>query len=138
MPGEAFAKLYRLTGGELRVLLVLARGVGAKEAADMLGISEATVRTHVQQMFAKTGTSRQADLLRLLQSSAPPTRQTSWPRQRLPPFAMSCRCLLVPGSGHELPVWTLRAHGKDPDVHLLVHRRSVSDVRDSHVPPASS
>jgi DNA-binding CsgD family transcriptional regulator len=74
MPGEAFAKLYRLTGGELRVLLVLARGVGAKEAADMLGISEPTVRTHLQQMFSKTGTSRQADLLRLLQSSAPPTR----------------------------------------------------------------
>jgi DNA-binding CsgD family transcriptional regulator/PAS domain-containing protein len=76
MPGEAFAKLYRLTGGELRVLLVLARGVGAKEAANMLGISEPTVRTHLQQMFSKTGTSRQADLLRLLQSSAPPTRQT--------------------------------------------------------------
>jgi DNA-binding CsgD family transcriptional regulator/PAS domain-containing protein len=74
MPGEAFARLYRLTGGELRVLLVLARGVGAKETADMLGISEPTVRTHLQQMFAKTGTSRQADLLRLLQSSAPPTR----------------------------------------------------------------
>lgn len=74
MPGEAFAKLYRLTGGELRVLLVLARGVGAKEAADMLGISEPTVRTHLQKMFSKTGTSRHADLLRLLQSSAPPTR----------------------------------------------------------------
>jgi DNA-binding CsgD family transcriptional regulator/PAS domain-containing protein len=74
MPGEAFAKLYRLTGGELRVLLVLARGVSAKEAADMLGIGEATVRTHLQRMFSKTGTSRQADLLRLLQSSAPPTR----------------------------------------------------------------
>ncbi|HWE20387.1 MAG TPA: LuxR C-terminal-related transcriptional regulator [Hyphomicrobiaceae bacterium] len=74
MPGEAFAKLYKLTGGELRVLLALARGVGAKEAADSLGISEATVRTHLQQMFSKTGTSRQADLLRLLQSSAPPTK----------------------------------------------------------------
>lgn len=73
-PGEAFARLYRLTGGELRVLVVLARGVGAKEAADILGISEATVRTHLQQMFSKTGTSRQADLLRLLQSAAPPTK----------------------------------------------------------------
>jgi hypothetical protein len=28
MPGEAFAKLYRLTGGELRVLLALAQGAG--------------------------------------------------------------------------------------------------------------
>ena len=73
MPGEAFARLYGLTGGELRVLLALAQGLGAKEAADILGISEPTVRTHLQHMFAKTGTSRQADLLRMLQSSAPPT-----------------------------------------------------------------
>jgi DNA-binding CsgD family transcriptional regulator len=61
----------------LRVLLAIARGVSANEAADMLGISEATVRTHLQRMFSKTGTSRQADLLRLLQSSAPPTKATS-------------------------------------------------------------
>jgi DNA-binding CsgD family transcriptional regulator/PAS domain-containing protein len=74
MPGEAFAKLYRLTGGELRVLLALAQGLGGKEAADMLGISEPTVRTHLQNIFSKTGTSRQADLLRLLQSATPPAR----------------------------------------------------------------
>jgi DNA-binding CsgD family transcriptional regulator/PAS domain-containing protein len=74
MPGEAFARLYRLTGGELRVLLALAQGLGAKEAADMLGIGEPTVRTHLQRMFSKTGTSRQAELLQLLQSSAPPIK----------------------------------------------------------------
>lgn len=73
MPGEAFAKLYRLTCGELRVLLTLARGAGAKEAADMLGIGEPTVRTHLQRMFSKTGTSRQAELLQLLHDSTPPT-----------------------------------------------------------------
>jgi DNA-binding CsgD family transcriptional regulator/PAS domain-containing protein len=73
VPGEAFARLYRLTGGELRVLLALAQGLGAKEAAEMLGIGEPTVRTHLQRIFSKTGTSRQADLLRILQSSAPPT-----------------------------------------------------------------
>ena len=74
MPGEAFAKLYGLTGGELRVLLALAQGLGGKEAADMLGVSEPTVRTHLQRIFSKTGTSRQAELLQLLQSSAPPTK----------------------------------------------------------------
>jgi DNA-binding CsgD family transcriptional regulator/PAS domain-containing protein len=72
MPGEAFARLYGLTGGELRVLLALAQGLGAKEAADMLGISEPTVRTHLQHIFSKTDTPRQADLLRLLQNSTPP------------------------------------------------------------------
>nr|WP_249150664.1 helix-turn-helix transcriptional regulator [Bradyrhizobium sp. JYMT SZCCT0180] len=74
LPGEAFARLHKLTGGELRVLLALAQGLGAKEAADMLGISEPTVRTHLQHMFAKTNTLRQADLLRLLQSSTPAVR----------------------------------------------------------------
>jgi DNA-binding CsgD family transcriptional regulator/PAS domain-containing protein len=72
MPGEAFAKLYRLTGGELRVLIALAQGLGGKEAADMLGISEPTVRTHLQHIFSKTRTSRQTDVLRLLQSATPP------------------------------------------------------------------
>lgn len=74
MPGEAFARLYGLTGGELRVLLALAQGLGAKEAADMLGIGEPTVRTHLQHIFSKTDTPRQADLLRLLQNSTPPIR----------------------------------------------------------------
>jgi len=72
MPGEAFARLYGLTGGELRVLVALAQGMGAKEAADMLGISEPTVRTHLQRTFSKTGTSRQVDLLRLLQNATAP------------------------------------------------------------------
>jgi DNA-binding CsgD family transcriptional regulator len=74
MPGEAFARLYKLTGAELRVLLALAQGLGALEAADMLGISEATVRSHLQRIFAKTDTPRQADLLRLLHNSTPPIR----------------------------------------------------------------
>ena len=74
MPGEAFAKLYGLTGGELRVVLALAQGLGGKEAADMLGISETTVRTHLKRIFSKTGTARQADVVRLLHNAAPPIR----------------------------------------------------------------
>lgn len=75
MPGEAFARLYGLTGGELRVLVALAQGMGGKEAADMLGIGEPTVRTHLQHIFSKTGTTRQADLLRLLQNASPPIQR---------------------------------------------------------------
>lgn len=74
MPGEAFARLYRLTGGELRVLLALSQGLGGTQAAEMLGIAATTVKTHLENIFAKTGTSKQAELLRLLQSSAPPVR----------------------------------------------------------------
>jgi DNA-binding CsgD family transcriptional regulator len=78
LPGEAFARLYKLTGGELRVLLALAQGLGAKEAADMLGIGEPTVRTHLQRIFSKTGAPRQADLLRLLHDSTPPVRAPAY------------------------------------------------------------
>lgn len=74
MPGEAFARLHGLTGGELRVLLALSQGLGCVEAADMLGISEPTIRTHLQHIFSKTGTSRQVELLRLLHNSTPPIR----------------------------------------------------------------
>ena len=69
VPGEAFARLHGLTGGELRVLMALAQGLGGMEVADMLGISESTIRTHLQHMFSKTCTSR----LRLWHNSAPPT-----------------------------------------------------------------
>jgi DNA-binding CsgD family transcriptional regulator len=56
------------------VLLALAQELGAKEAADMLGISEATVGTRLQRIFSKTDMPRQAELLCLLQSSTPPIR----------------------------------------------------------------
>ena len=71
-PGEAFAKLYHLTGGELRVLLAMAPGLGVKEAADVLGIGETTAKTHLQHIYDKTGTSKQTELMHLFMSSAPP------------------------------------------------------------------
>lgn len=74
MPGEAFGRLHGLTGGELRVLMALSQGLGGTEAAGMLGVGEPTIRTHLQRIYSKTGTSRQGDLLRLLHHSTPPTR----------------------------------------------------------------
>ena len=75
-PGEAFAKLYGLTGGELRVLLAMAMapGLGIKEAGDMLGISETTAKTHLQRIYSKTNTSRQPELISLFRACAPPVR----------------------------------------------------------------
>ena len=64
----------RLPCGELRVALTLAQGFGAKDAAELLGVGEPTVRTHLQRIFLKTRTSRQADMMRLLQASSPPIR----------------------------------------------------------------
>jgi len=76
LPGEAFAKIHGLTGAELRVLVALAPGLAVKEAAEMLGISEATAKTHLHHIFAKTGTTRQTELLRRLLATAPPIRMT--------------------------------------------------------------
>ena len=39
---------------------------GVSEVAPALGISEATAKSHLQHIFAKTDTSRQADLVKLI------------------------------------------------------------------------
>jgi len=73
-PGEAFAKLYGLTGSELRVLLAMAPGLSVKEAAEVLGIGETTAKTHLQHIYDKTGTCKQTELLHLFLSHTPPIR----------------------------------------------------------------
>ena len=73
-PGEAFAKLYGLTGSELRVLLAMAPGLSVKEAAEVLGVSETTAKTHLQHIYGKTGTSKQTELLHLFISYTPPVK----------------------------------------------------------------
>jgi DNA-binding CsgD family transcriptional regulator len=73
-PGEAFAKLYGLTGSELRVLLAMAPGLSVKEAAEILGISETTAKTHLQHIYEKTRTSKQTELTHLFMSSTPPVK----------------------------------------------------------------
>jgi len=65
-PPETIARLYRLTPSELRVLLAIVQVGGVAETAEALGIGEATVKTHLHRLFAKTGTSRQADLVKLV------------------------------------------------------------------------
>jgi DNA-binding CsgD family transcriptional regulator len=65
-PPEAIAKEFRLTPAELRVLFAVIEMGGVPEAADMLGIGEGTVKTHLHHVFEKTGTTRQADLVKLV------------------------------------------------------------------------
>jgi DNA-binding CsgD family transcriptional regulator/PAS domain-containing protein len=73
-PGEAFARLYALTGSELRVLLAMAPGLSVKEAAELLGIGETTAKTHLQHIYGKTNTSKQTALMHLFMSSTPPVK----------------------------------------------------------------
>jgi DNA-binding CsgD family transcriptional regulator len=65
-PPEAIAKEFRLTPAELRVLFAIIEVGGVPGVARALGISESTVKTHLQHVFQKTGTARQVDLVKLV------------------------------------------------------------------------
>jgi DNA-binding CsgD family transcriptional regulator/PAS domain-containing protein len=65
-PPEVIAKAYKLTMAELRVLLAIVDVGGVPEVAEVLGIAATTVKTHLGHVFEKTGTNRQADLVKLV------------------------------------------------------------------------
>jgi DNA-binding CsgD family transcriptional regulator/PAS domain-containing protein len=69
---EIFARAYRLTPTELRVLLATVEVGGVREVAAALGIAENTVKTHLRNLFAKTGARRQADLVKIVAGYATP------------------------------------------------------------------
>jgi DNA-binding CsgD family transcriptional regulator/PAS domain-containing protein len=71
-PGELFVKRYGISPAECRVLMMLTQGMTVREAAAALGISEPTAKTHLQKLFQRTGTDRQADLMRLAMSALAP------------------------------------------------------------------
>jgi len=70
--GELVARAFRLTPAELRVLLAIVNFGGVPEVAQTLGIAETTVKTHLHRVFAKTGASRQADLVKLVAGFSSP------------------------------------------------------------------
>ena len=57
---------YKLTPAELRVLMAIVEVGGTPEVAKTLGISDTTVKTHLQRIFVKTGVNRQADLVKIV------------------------------------------------------------------------
>jgi DNA-binding CsgD family transcriptional regulator len=65
-PPEVIAKAYKLTPMELRVLLAIVEVGGVPEVAEVLGVAESTVKTHLLRLYAKTGARRQADLVKLV------------------------------------------------------------------------
>jgi DNA-binding CsgD family transcriptional regulator len=71
-PQEVIAKFYKLTPTELRVLFAIFQVGGVPEVAEAMGISESTVKTHLRRLFAKTGSDRQADLVKLVAAYANP------------------------------------------------------------------
>jgi DNA-binding CsgD family transcriptional regulator len=69
---EAMGRLYGLSPAELRALQAVIDIGGVSRAASALGISEATVKTHLQRIFEKTGTRSQVDLIKLVADQASP------------------------------------------------------------------
>jgi DNA-binding CsgD family transcriptional regulator/PAS domain-containing protein len=71
-PNDALAALFDLTLAEAHVFAQIAEGKTQAEIARALDIEIGTVKTHLLHIFAKTGTHRQADLVRLAASMALP------------------------------------------------------------------
>lgn len=71
-PPEIIARHYGLTPTELRVLFSAVQIGGVPEIADALGVGQPTVKTHMHNLFTKTGASRQADLVKLVAGFSSP------------------------------------------------------------------
>jgi DNA-binding CsgD family transcriptional regulator len=63
-PVQTLGRLFALSRAEARLAAVLVKGYSLREAAEELGVSLSTVRTHLKRLFEKTGTNRQATLIR--------------------------------------------------------------------------
>lgn len=66
LPVLSIANPHRLSRAEFRVCLLFSRGLSAAGVADELSLSEATIRSHLRSIYAKTGTSSLAELVFLL------------------------------------------------------------------------
>ncbi len=60
---------FKMTPAEASFAAEILEGDGIQAAADRLSISRATARTHLARIFDKTGTRRQAELVRVLISA---------------------------------------------------------------------
>lgn len=63
--------LFDLTPAEARVARAICAGETVEQIASGLGITRNTVRIHLRRVFAKTGTHRQAELVRLVAGTIP-------------------------------------------------------------------
>lgn len=63
---EKLERRYGLTVGEARLAACLLRGLSLREAAEQTHLTYETARWYLKSVFSKTGTSRQAELVRLL------------------------------------------------------------------------
>ena len=65
-PSWLLAERFGLTEAETRIAMLVGHGASPREAAALFGVADDTVRFQLRQIYAKTGTTTQAGLTRLL------------------------------------------------------------------------
>jgi DNA-binding CsgD family transcriptional regulator len=73
-PPRLLQEQFGLTRAQAALAVEILEGDGIQAAADRLLISRATARTHLAQIFEKTGAHRQAELLRIITAARPSLR----------------------------------------------------------------
>ena len=68
--GKDAHRNFGLTTAESRLVTKLLQGMALSDAARALGLTTSTARWHLKNVFVKTGTRRQSDLLRLLTNAS--------------------------------------------------------------------
>ena len=66
---QILGDLFELTPAEANLAMLLARGLSLAEVSNAQNISQHTARAQLKSIFAKTGVSRQAELVRLVLKS---------------------------------------------------------------------
>ncbi len=72
IPAEALARLFALTPAEARLLVALVDGYSLDEIAEQFAVSKNTLRNQLNQVFRKTDTNKQSELVRMVLSSPAP------------------------------------------------------------------
>ncbi|HEX4297996.1 MAG TPA: helix-turn-helix transcriptional regulator, partial [Devosia sp.] len=72
VPIDALAILFDLTPMETRVLELTVAGHSSRQAAEALAVAPSTIKTHMLNLFAKTGRHRREDLVRLAREASLP------------------------------------------------------------------
>lgn len=70
VPQQVLARLFGLTPTEARIALALAEGRRTEEIATQMSISTTTVAFHLRNLFQKTDTRRQAELIAVILAGA--------------------------------------------------------------------
>lgn len=84
-------ELFGLTAAEAVFAAEISRGDGMQAVAERLSIAPTTARTHLTRIFEKTGTRRQAELVRLLMQCDRLAPAAPEPRLRAPARAARVR-----------------------------------------------